>query len=82
MEQYRTRMIVGTALMGLGLAAELIMLSGRMLDERPPAWIWGMILWIGVGGAVLISAFVAAGRDRRERTRALLEQGGPPAPLG
>jgi len=74
-------MIVGGALMALGFLAELVMLSGIVIDDRPPEWFWGMILWIGVGGVVFISAFVAAGRDRRDRTRALLAESDPSSPL-
>lgn len=66
-------MIVGTALMAVGFAAELVMLSGLVIAERPPAWFWGMLLWIGVGAVVFVSAFVAAARNRRDRTRTLLE---------
>lgn len=75
MEQYRTRMIVGTALMGLGFIAVIVMLSGLAVAQRPPSWIWAMLLWVGVGASVLVSGFVAAARDRRDRTRALLEPG-------
>jgi cytochrome c-type biogenesis protein CcmH/NrfF len=67
-------MIVGTALMGLGFVGALLMLSGLVVAERPPSWIWGMLLWIGAGAAVLVSAFFAAARDRRDRTRALFER--------
>lgn len=66
-------MIMGTTLMGLGFVAVLVMLSGLMFSERPPSWIWGMLLWIGAGAGVFVSAFLAAARDRRDRTRTLLE---------
>lgn len=71
-------MIVGTALMGLGFLAVVGMLSGLFVDERPPSWIWGMLLWIGVGAGIFVSAFVASARDRRDRTRGLLEPGKGP----
>ena len=71
-------MIVGTALMGLGFVAVIAMLTGLFVDERPPSWIWGMLLWIGVGAGVFVSAFVAAARDRRDRTRDFLEPGKRP----
>ena len=69
MEQYRIRLIVGAAMMGLGFAAQAVMLSGLVLSERPPAWFWGMILWLGAGTTAIFSAFVAAARDRRQRSR-------------
>ena len=75
METVRTRLIVGGALMLLGFAAVLVMLSGLIIDERPPSWLWGMVLWIGAGSAIVISAFVAVARDRRERTAAALRSG-------
>jgi uncharacterized membrane protein YfcA len=75
MERYRTRMIVGTALMALGFISVLGMLSGFIVSERPPSWVWGMLLWIGVGAGVFVSAFVAAARDRSSRTRAQTSQG-------
>lgn len=68
-------MIVGTALMGLGFISVLAMLSGFVVSERPPSWVWGMLLWIGVGAAVFVSAFVAAARDRTTRTREQSSQG-------
>ena len=75
-------MIVGTVLMAVGFAAELVMLSGLVLTQRPPAWFWSLLLLIGVGGGVIVSAFRAAGRDRRDGTRALLEGGGSPRSHG
>ena len=78
MERYRGRLVLGTALMAVGFAAELVMLSGLVLPQRPPAWFWSLLLLIGVGGCVIISAFVASGRDRREGTKALLEGDDPP----
>lgn len=74
-------MIVGTALMALGFLAVLGMLSGFVITERPPSWVWGMLLWIGVGAGVFVSAFVAAARDRSVRTLQQQEQG-PDAPRG
>lgn len=72
-------MIVGTALMGLGFVAVLLMLSGLVVSERPPSWMWAMLLWIGAGAGVVVSAFTAAARDRRDRTRTLLEPKQGPA---
>lgn len=72
-------MIVGTALMCLGFVAVVIMLSGLVVSERPPSWMWAMLLWIGAGACILVSGFLAAARDRRERTRTLLESDQGPA---
>lgn len=72
MEQYRKRLLLGALLMAVGFVAELVMLSGLFTVDRPPLWFWSLILLIGVGGVVIISAFRAAGRDRRDRTVALL----------
>lgn len=75
-ERFRSRLILGAALMGVGFLAELVMLSGLVIEQRPPAWFWGLLLWIGVGSVVVVSAFVSAARDRRERTlRALSTPG-------
>ncbi len=82
MERYRKRLIVGAALMTVGFVAELVMLSGLFTADRPPVWVWSLVLLIGVGGVVLISAFRAAGRDRRDRTVALLAGGDGPQPRG
>ena len=75
MEQFRTRIRLGAALMGVGLLAELVMLSGLVIEQRPPAWFWGLLLLIGVGALVLASAFVGAARDRTRRTRQSLGDG-------
>ena len=72
MEQYRKRLVFGALLMAIGFFAELVMLAGLFTTDRPPLWFWSLILLIGVGGVVIISAFRAAGRDRRDRTVALL----------
>ncbi len=69
MEQYRIRLIVGAAMMGLGFAAQAVMLSGIVLSQRPPGWFWAMILWLGAGASSIFSAFVAAAGDRRKRSR-------------
>ena len=68
MERYRNRLVVGAALMVVGFLAELVMLAGIVLPERPPVWFWSLILCIGIGGAIIVSAFRAAGRDRSHRT--------------
>lgn len=80
MEQYRIRLILGTAMMALGFAAEAAMLSGLIVSERPPSWFWGMILWIGAGAVTLISAFFAAARDRRRKTRDFAASNRPSEP--
>ncbi len=72
MEQHRKRLVLGAMLMAVGFIAELVMLSGLFTADRPPVWFWSLILLIGLGGVVIISAFRAAGRDRRDRTVALL----------
>lgn len=54
--------------MAVGFAAELVMLTGIVLPERPPVWFWSLILCIGIGGVTIVSAFRAAGRDRAHRT--------------
>lgn len=69
MEQFQTRLRLGAALMVVGFVAELIMLSGLVIDARPPAWLWGFILLIGVGAVIVVSAFLATARDRTRRTR-------------
>lgn len=70
MERYRNRLLIGTLLMGIGFLAELVMLSGLLIPQRPPTWFWGLLLLIGVGGVVVASAFVSAASDRRRRTEA------------
>ncbi len=76
MERYRNRLFVGSALMAIGFLAEVVMLAGLVSADRPPQWFWGLILLIGVGAVVIVSAFRAAGRDRRDRTVALLSPDG------
>ncbi|MHB0927917.1 MAG: hypothetical protein ACYC3W_03205 [Candidatus Nanopelagicales bacterium] len=79
MERYTNRLYIGTALMAVGFLAEVVMLSGLVTADRPPQWFWGLMLLVGVGAAVIVSAFRAAGRDRRDRTVALLSpDGGSP----
>ncbi len=68
MERFRTRLIVGGTLMAVGFVAEVVMLAGFIFPERPPVWFWSLLLCIGIGGAVIASAFRAAGRDRARRT--------------
>lgn len=80
MERFRTRLLVGTGLMAVGFVAELVMLAGVVLPERPPVWFWGLMLLIGVGAAVVVSAFVASARDRRERTARALGAPGAAGP--
>ena len=72
MNRYRRRVRFGATLMAAGFIAELVMLTGLVTDSRPPAWFWSLLLLIGLGGAVLVSAFLAAARDRRVRTQAVL----------
>ena len=74
MNRYRRRVRTGITLMAIGFIAELTMLSGLVTDARPPVWFWSLILLIGVGGAVVVSAFFSAGRDRRVRTEAVLRE--------
>lgn len=82
MERYRKRLITGAVLMAVGFSAELVMLAGLFTADRPPVWFWSLILLIGVGGVVIVSAFRAAGRDRRDRTVALLSGDGGAQPRG
>jgi len=78
MERFRTRLIVGTALMGVGFIAVFVMMLGFVFPQRPPSWIWAMVLWIGAGAGVVVSAFVSAATDRRRRTaQALRAEPGP-----
>lgn len=72
MEHYRRRLIVGAALMAVGFATVLVALSDLVTDPQLPAWTWGLFLLVGVGAAVVISAFRAAARDRRAATEALV----------
>lgn len=76
MEKYQSRLRIGAALMAIGFVAELVMLTGLVFPEREPSWFWGLFLLIGVGSAVVVSAFTAAAKDRRIRTTAAL--GGRP----
>ena len=68
MERYRKRLIVGAGLMIVGFLTVLVVMSELLTGGHLPAWTWGLFLLIGVGAAVLVSAFVAAGRDRRRAT--------------
>lgn len=77
MERFRTRLRFGAALMAVGFIAEVVMLVGMAVDRRPPIWVWGLLLLIGVGAAVVASAFVAAARERSRRTRAAAGQSSP-----
>ncbi len=61
--------------MGVGFLAEVVMLSGLFTSARPPAWFWGLLLLIGVGGAVVVSAFRAAGRQRTQLTQTMFDEG-------
>ncbi len=79
MERFRTRLVTGAVLMVVGFVAELVMLTGIVLPERPPVWFWSLILCIGIGGATIVSAFRAAGRDRAHRTAQALGEPGPDA---
>ena len=80
MERFRTRLIVGGVLMAVGFVAEVVMLAGIVLPERPPVWFWSLLLCIGIGGAVIMSAFRAAARDRARRTALAANE--PDAPRG
>jgi len=77
MERYRTRLRIGAALMAVGFIAEVVMLVGMAVDRRPPVWVWGLLLLIGVGAAVVASAFIAAARERSRRTRAAAGEAPP-----
>ena len=74
MEQFRRRLLIGAALMGVGFLTVLVGLSGLVTGLRAPAWIWGLFLLVGVGAAVTLSAFVGAARERRRATE---RQAGP-----
>ena len=70
MERYRNRLTIGAGLMAVGFLAEVVMLVGMTVDRRPPVWVWGLLLLIGLGAAIVASAFVATARERTRRTRA------------
>lgn len=71
MERFHRRLLVGTSLMVVGFLTVLLMLTGLVSDLRTPSWAWGLFMLVGVGAAVVLSAFVGAGRDRRRRTERL-----------
>ena len=77
MERYRRRLIVGAALMAVGFGTVLVALTE--LVTQLPAWTWGLFLLVGVGAGVVISAFRASARDRRNATEALLGTAQRPA---
>lgn len=72
MERYRSRLIVGAALMAVGFLTVLVALSELITERQLPAWTWGLFLLVGVGAVVVISAFRAAARDRRTASETLL----------
>jgi amino acid transporter len=71
MEQFHGRLVVGAALMGIGFLTVLLVMAELVTGGHLPAWSWGLFLLIGVGAAVVVSAFVGAGRDRRRATEEL-----------
>jgi uncharacterized membrane protein len=79
MERYRRRLIVGAALMAVGFGTVLVALTELVTERQLPAWTWGLFLLVGVGAAVVISAFRASARDRRNATEALLGTAQRPA---
>lgn len=68
MERYRKRLIVGAGLMVIGFLTVVVVISELITGGRLPAWSWGLFLLVGVGALVVMSAFVAAARDRRQAT--------------
>lgn len=76
------RLIVGAALMAVGFLTVLVALSELVTEQRLPAWTWGLFLFVGVGAAVVVSAFRSAARDRRAATELLVGTGQRPASRG
>ena len=73
MERYRRRLFIGAALMAVGFLTVLVVLSELVTGQHLPAWSWGLFLLIGVGAAVIASAFVSAAQDRRRAVEAVTE---------
>lgn len=72
MERYGRRLLAGAALMSIGFITVIVVISGLVTGERLPAWSWALFLLIGLGAAVIVSAFVGAGRDRRRGTEGVV----------